>query len=359
MVRQKKGYTDCHLPQTANIIAPVLSTNFLFLPVPPTLFIELCSLMQASDDFRKRSLFLSGPTASGKSAISLEVAKLIDVEVISMDSMAIYRGMDIGTAKPRQEAQEQVAHHLIDIAFPNEEFSISQYIELAEKKVGEILKKNRRPLFVGGTPFYLKSLLRGIDTGPPADWEFRKAIEQELALVGKEALYRRLQGVDPLAASNIHPNDVRRIIRALEVHKTTGQPLSHSQTHFEEELDKKECNLFVLQWPRPLLHRRIEERVDKMLERGLLDECKKLLEKYTSLSRTAAQSLGYREAIAHFQGEFGFQEMRNKIISRTRQFARRQETWFRNMPECQFLPAANEAPEEIATKLVARIQSLE
>lgn len=282
--------------------------------------------------------FLTGATAAGKTRVGLELAGLLNAEIISLDSMAIYREMDIGTAKPSPEQRRQVPHHLIDILAPTEEFSVNQYLAAAEAKAAEIRHRGREPLFVGGTPLYLKALLRGIFEGPPADWEFRRAVEDEVAQVGVEALHARLQQVDPVSAARLHPHDKRRIIRALEVYRLTGQPISHFQLQFDEGYPAETRRVFVLQWPRHELHRRIEERVSSMFAAGLVDEVRGLLAKYGNLGRTASQAVGYHEAIQHLRGEFDEAETIRRVQARTRQFARRQETWFRSLSECRFVP---------------------
>ncbi len=281
--------------------------------------------------------FLTGPTASGKTDVAMELARILGAEIISLDSMAVYRGMDIGTAKPSLEQRQRAPHHLIDILDPTEQFSVSEYLELAMDKIREIARRGREVLFVGGTPLYLKAMLRGIFDGPPANWEFRREIEAEIEQVGLAALHQRLMQVDPLSASKLHPNDKRRMIRALEVYRTTGQPISHMQVQFDEGRSSKQCRVFVLGWPRDLLHRRIEQRVANMFAGGFVDEVRGLVEKYGALSRTASQAVGYREVIDHFAGACDLDETRERVMSRTRQFARRQETWFRSLSECRFI----------------------
>ncbi len=178
--------------------------------------------------------YLTGPTAAGKTSVGIEMARLLDAEIISLDSMAVYRGMDIGTAKPTQRQRETVAHHMIDILEPTEEFSVSNYVDEAHRLIRQLRESRRAVLFVGGTPMYLKAMLRGIYQGPPADWDFRKQVEEEARQVGIEVLHERLGQVDPLAAEKLHKNDIRRIIRALEVYKLTGEPISHQQLQFDE-----------------------------------------------------------------------------------------------------------------------------
>ena len=297
----------------------------------------------------RKCWFVTGATASGKTAVSLALAKRLDAEIISLDSMAIYRGMDIGTAKPTAETQSLVPHHLIDIRDPNETCSVSEYRELAMEKVDEIHGRGKKVLFVGGTALYLKTLLRGLFDGPPADWEFRKQIEAEVENVGDAALHERVAAVDPVAAHKLHVNDRRRLIRALEVYKLTGKPISHWQMEFADGVDASECKVFSLRHPRPILHERIETRVDQMFEAGLIEEVRGLLDRWTDLSHTAAQAVGYREVIEHLRGEKDFAETREKVRVRTRKFARHQETWFRGLSEVRMIdimPSSDDSGEQ-------------
>jgi tRNA dimethylallyltransferase len=282
--------------------------------------------------------YLTGATASGKTGAGIELALRIDAEIISLDSMALYREMDIGTDKPAPQQRQRVPHHLLDVLSPREEFSVSNYLEAARRTVAEIRGRGREVLFVGGTPLYLKALLRGLFRGPPADWEFRRAVEEELVHVGLPALYERLQQVDPLSAAKLHPHDKRRIIRALEVYRATGRPISHLQTQFEDAPPADRCHVFVLSWPRELLHERINRRVEAMFAAGFVDEVRSLLERHGQLSRTALQAVGYREVIGHLRGEQELAATIEAVKARTRQFARHQETWFRNLSECRFVP---------------------
>ena len=297
--------------------------------------------------------FLTGATASGKTSVSLELARRIDAEIISLDSMAIYREMNIGTAKPNAEQLAAIPHHLIDIVDPNESFSVSQYRESALEKIDAIRSRGKQVLFVGGTALYLKSLLRGMFEGPPADWDFRNEVEKEIAEMGSEFLHQRLQMIDPVSAHNLHPNDHRRIIRALEVYKLTGQPISHWQMQFDDGNSENQCRVFTIRHARPILHQRIEERVDRMFENGLIDEVRSLLENWTVLGKTAAQAVGYREAIAHIEDELDLETTIEKVRVRTRRFARHQETWFRGLSECRMIDIEGELdPASLAEQLV-------
>lgn len=298
--------------------------------------------------------FLTGATAVGKTSVALALAEKLGAEIISMDSMAIYRGMDIGTAKPTPEEQSQVSHHLIDIVDPSDEYSVAQYVEQAHRLVSEIRERGREPLFVGGTPLYLKSLLRGIFDGPPADWQLREEIEKELEMVGSQALHQVLQQVDPLAADAIHPNDARRLIRAIEVYRTTGEPISHQQMQFDDGRPAEACRVFVLRRPREEQRERINQRVDAMLGRGLVEEVKGLLGGGVEFGRTSSQAVGYREVLAHIAGELPYEDMIEKIKASTRRFSKRQGTWFRSLSECRFVDIEpDETPREISERIAA------
>ena len=296
--------------------------------------------------------YLTGPTASGKTRVGLELAIRLNAEIISLDSMAIYRGMDVGTAKPTPADRDRVAHHLLDIVDPHVNFSLSDFVRAAHTSADEIRNRGRDVVFVGGTPLYLKALLRGVDPGPPADWEFRRQIEDELKIHGLTALHERLELVDPLSAARLHPHDKRRIIRALEVYRLTGQPLSHRQVQFDEGMSADRCKVFVLSWFRSDLHRRIDARVDGMFASGLVDEVRRLLEIHGQISRTAVQAVGYREVVQFLAGKRDLPQTIELVKARTRQFARRQDTWFRSLQECRRVPQdesanASETAEQI------------
>lgn len=304
------------------------------------------------NDIAKSCWFLTGATASGKTNTSLHLARMLDAEIISLDSMAIYREMDIGTAKPSAEVRAEVPHHLIDIRDANETFSTSEYRDAANKTIKDIRSRGKEVLFVGGTALYLKSLLRGMFEGPPANWEFRKQIESEIEESGGEFLHERLQMVDPVAAHNIHPNDHRRIIRALEVFSTTGKPISHWQMEFDDPMPAEQCKVFAIRHPREILHERIEQRVGAMFDAGLIEEVRGLLEKHSELSHTAAQAVGYREVIEHLEGKHTAEETRELVLFRTRRFARHQETWFRNLTECRWVDLEGDIDAEAVAKQI-------
>ncbi len=319
--------------------------------------------------------FLTGATAVGKTGVGIALARRIGAEIISLDSMAIYRGMDIGTAKPSAAERAAVPHHLLDIVEPTEEFSVAQYVEAAAGAVAGIRSRGKEPLFVGGTPLYLKSLVRGLFEGPPADWELRQEIEEELAHVGEQALYDRLAQIDPVAASHIHPHDTRRLIRALEVFRATGEPISHQQLQFDEGRPAHECRVFVLRRLRAELHQRIEARVEAMIAAGLVEEVRNLAttdsvttgpvatggppaanspNSKSGLSRTARQAVGYREVLAYLAGEYDREQMIDRMKARTRRFAKRQGTWFRSLSECRFVDIAGSIDADAVAEVIAR-----
>ncbi len=282
--------------------------------------------------------FLTGPTASGKSAVGIELARRIGAEIISLDSIAVYRGMDIGTAKPSVEQRRDVPHHLIDIVEPSEEFSLAQYITAAERVAAEIVGRGREVLFVGGTPLYLKGLLRGIFEGPPADWTLRRRLADDAHSHAEGWLHERLATVDPVSAARLHPNDTRRLIRAIEVFEKTGRPISEWQRQFDVGRSAEECRVFVLDWPKAELYARIERRVEEMFSAGLIEEVRRLLaDAERPLSRTARQAVGYREVIEHLEGLHGLAETVELVQRHTRQLAKRQSTWFRSLSECRFV----------------------
>ncbi len=301
------------------------------------------------------SWYLTGATASGKTRIALRLADAIDAEIISLDSMAVYRGMNIGTAKPTEIEQSQVPHHLLDVVDPDQEFSLAEYLTLAHEAAEAVKSRGKQVLFVGGTPLYLKSLLRGLCEGPPADEDFRREVEAEVEAVGIGELRKRLEQVDPLSAAKLHPNDKRRMIRALEVYKLTGQPISHYQMQFESAGTSRCERVFVLGWERAQLHERINTRVEQMFEAGLVDEVSELQTKYDHFSKTALQGVGYREVLELNGGKCDLKTAVEQTKIRTRRFARRQETWFRGLEECEWISMnAKITDDEIIDQLRTR-----
>ena len=279
--------------------------------------------------------YLVGPTASGKSEVALPLAQAINAEILSLDSMAVYRGMDIGTAKPDLAARRSVPHHLIDLVDPTDEFSVTMYLEAAGHCAADLLARGKQVLFVGGTPLYLKGLLRGLSGGPPADPDLRRRLLGEAEQLGTATLHQRLAGCDPRAAARIHPHDLRRIIRALEVMETTGQPISDHQRHFQSGRAAGDCRVFLIDWPRPQLHRRINQRVEAMFAAGFVDEVRALRGRYRQISPTAAQAVGYRQIAAYLDGQIDLPTAIRQTQAGSRQLARRQLIGYRGLSECR------------------------
>jgi len=310
--------------------------------------------MRFALEILQKCWFLTGPTACGKSEAGLQLAKKLDAEIISLDSMSLYRGMDIGTAKPLPEARRSIPHHLIDVLDPHEENSLAEYLEAAQAACRGILLRGRIPLFIGGTGLYLRGILRGVFDGPPADWSYRRSLHAEAEHHQPGYLHRRLQEVDARAAAALHPNDTRRLIRALEVRQFTNQPLSEQQQQGLLPIEQRPQHVYWLLPPRDWLYERINRRVEEMFAAGLVEEVNKLLSADKPLSRTARQALGYKEVIEHVNGRRSLEETVELVQTRTRQFAKRQHTWFRNLEECVPLEmTGDENPQELADRILA------
>jgi tRNA dimethylallyltransferase len=288
------------------------------------------------------ALVLTGPTGSGKSELGVELAEKLDAEIVSMDSMALYRGMDIGTAKPGAELRQRVPHHLLDVREPWQSANVAWWLTEAGNCVRLIESRRKRALFVGGTPLYLKALIYGLFDGPPADLELRRRLTDESQQAGAQALHERLAMLDPAAAKRLHPNDVRRIIRALEVLELTGRPLSNWQQQWKAEPSAEHTanvesppQVLWLDLPRAELYARIDARVGQMMKAGLLEEVRQLRALPHPISREAAQALGYKELFAHLEGQSSLAKAVVRIQTRSRNFAKRQITWFRHLPNCR------------------------
>ena len=294
-----------------------------------------------------------GPTASGKGRLAIELGRRFPVEIVSVDSMKAYRGMNIGTAKPSAEDREAVPHHMIGVLDPSERFNVGKYCSMALEAIEEIRDRGRRPLLVGGSALYIKGLIWGLFEGPEAQPELRKKLRQTAEERGSQALHDRLKEIDPEAAGNIHPNDLKRIVRAIEVYEVTGEPLSEQQNEFESgpRLD----NIMVgLRWPRDVLHERINRRVDRMMEEGLLEEDKEVRPR---MGPQAAQAVGYKELMQYLDGEVTLEEAVEQVKAKTRQLAKHQMTWFRKFDGVHWIdPTGFETPQELA-KEAARIFS--
>ena len=305
-------------------------------------------------DLLSQSLVLAGPTACGKTELALEWAEAAGAEIVAMDSMSLYRGMDIGTAKATPEEQARIPHHLLDILDPHEDFSVADYVQTAAATCRSIVDSGRVPLFVGGTGLYLRGLLRGVFDGPPADWDIRNKLESEAANNGHEWLWNQLNTVDPATASRLHPHDTRRLVRALEVHELTGQPLSEQQAEGPNPDGVQPRRVFWLSPPRDWLYDRINRRVDAMVKDGLVEEVRGLLSTDPPPGRTARQALGYKEIIDHLERRTTLEDAIDTIQRHTRRFARKQTTWFRNLQECHELTISGlEHAGQLLERLVA------
>ncbi len=303
---------------------------------------------------RIRLLFLVGQTSSGKGAVAVRLAEDIGAEIVSLDSMKVYRGMEIGTASPPGERRGRVRYHMVGVADPSEHFSTALYVAGAERAVQEIVSCGAVPLFVGGTALCLKAMVEGIFEGPGADAEFRARLRREAAELGVAQLHERLARIDPAAAEKIHPNDLRRIERALEVYEQTGVRISELQTQFGRPSEKYDATIMCLRREKGDLHERISRRTDAMMAAGLLDEVCRLAAGPMPLGKEASQAVGYKELLAHLAGQCTLDEAVELIKLRTRQFAKAQMTWFKRFKQIEwFDAAAGETAEQIASRLAA------
>ena len=282
---------------------------------------------------KKPLIILAGPTAVGKTKLSIALAKAINGEIISADSMQVYKTMDIGTAKIKQEEMQGVVHHLIDILEPSEDFNVALFASYAKKAMEECWNKGKIPILVGGTGFYIQAVLYDIDfTENDEDKSYRTYLEQLAIEKGAEYLHGMLQKVDEKASKEIHPNNIKRVIRALEFYEKSGQKISE---HNEEQKQKESpyaYAYFVLNDDREVLYERINHRVDIMLEEGLVEEVKKLLEAGVPRTAVSMQGLGYKEIASFLTGEYTYEEAIYYLKRDTRHFAKRQLTWFRKNP---------------------------
>jgi tRNA dimethylallyltransferase len=293
----------------------------------------------------QNALVLTGPTGSGKSAAAVTLAMRLDTEIVSMDSMALYRGMDIGTAKPTPAERQGIPHHLIDVLDPWQSASVAWWLQEAARCCRDIEARGRVALFVGGTPLYLKAMRFGLFEGPAADDGLRTRLYQEAESEGAAALHARLARADPASASRLHPNDVRRIVRALEVWELTGRPLSTWQQEWHRPAPNAGPRCVWIDLARDVLYDRINKRVDQMFALGFVAEAAQLLQLPQPLSREASQALGYKEVIAHLAGQATLADTIARVQQRSRNFAKRQITWFRHLPGC--VPVRGELTSEL------------
>ena len=302
-------------------------------------------------------LVIVGPTAVGKTELAVKVAQRLNAEIISADSMQIYRGMDVGTAKPTPEEQGGIVHHMIDVVDPDQDFTVAQYQEMVEEILASISARGKRALLTGGTGLYVKAVIDGFDfPAQPEDFQLRRQLQQIAQTQGPKALHDKLQRVDPVSARRLHPNDVRRVIRALEVYEVTGTPLSELLERQEHRPPRHEALFFGLTRPREELYLRCDQRVDLMLEQGLLDEVKQLLERGFDQRGTALQAIGYKELIGYLQGQYDWEEGIRLLKRNTRRYAKRQYTWFLRDRRIQWIDVSTVGPEQAVEEIVSEYQ---
>lgn len=303
-------------------------------------------------------IILTGPTAVGKTALSLELAKAVGGEILSADSMQVYRGMDIGSAKIRPWEMQGISHHLIDVLEPSQEFNVVVFQRLCRQAMAGIYERGHIPILTGGTGFYIQAVLRDIDfTENEENAEYRRQLEELAAREGCQVLHDMLRAVDPASAQMIHAHNIKRVIRALEFYHLTGEKISE---HNEREADRQSpyrYGYFVLNDDRERLYQRIEERVDGMLEAGLVEEVRRLMEQGCRRDMVSMQGLGYKELIDYLTGEITLEEAVRRIKQGTRHFAKRQLTWFRREKDVIWLNKPDYGYDEAAI-LTAMLQYL-
>jgi tRNA dimethylallyltransferase len=303
-------------------------------------------------------MLIVGCTGSGKGAVARELTRRTNAEIISMDAMKVYRRMDIGTAKPSAQARAETPFHLLDVVEPSEEFSVARYVALADRAISEIRARNRPVLICGGTILYLKALIQGLFEGPGADPELRAGLHARAEQVGSAVLHQELRRIDPAAAERIHPNDLRRIVRALEVYELTGKPISALQSQWDRGRSRIQASLIGLRRSSEDQRRRTNARVDRMMEAGLVGEVRTLLAEPLPLSRTARQAVGYAEIIEYLGGETSLEQAIERIKINTRQFAKSQRTWFRRFREIDWVDATPDSTaEDLVPTILQRLES--
>jgi tRNA dimethylallyltransferase len=299
-------------------------------------------------------LFIVGPTAAGKSGVAVQLAKRINAEIISCDSMQIYKGMDIITSKPPVLLRKKIKHHFIGILPPEKEYNVSRYRQEALRKIKEIIKRGKVPLFCGGTGLYVSVLVDGIFKAKAQSPALRKKLYQELEKQGKDYLYKKLKLLDRQAAQKIHPNDIKRIIRALEVFGATGKPISRLQREREGLSKDYAVKIFCLNMDRGALYKRIDSRVDRMFRAGLLKEVRRLLKK--KLSKTSRYAIGINELKGYLAGNYSLEEAKRLMKRNTRHYAKRQLTWFRKDKRIVWIDAGvQDKPQQIAQWIFSKL----
>ncbi len=289
----------------------------------------------------KQRILILGVTAGGKGRLAFELAKKLDAEIISIDSMKVYRRMDIGTAKPSKDSQKQINYHLIDVVEPSKSFSVDRFLNLADTAIKEIESKGKSVIAVGGSAMYIKALLYGIFEGPGTNEQIRQQLKEQIAKTSLARLHKKLAEVDPAAAERIHSNDEKRIIRALEVYQITGKPISCFQQQFDLPAPKGNWNIIGLRREKDEESKRMNARVKKMVEAGLVDEVKSLLAEEKPLSLQARSAIGYAEIIDYLASGETLEKAVEKIKINTRRFAKAQRTWFKTFKNVNWLDLNN------------------
>lgn len=299
-----------------------------------------------------------GVTASGKSRLAFDLAQTLGGEIISIDSMKVYKKMDIGTAKPPLERRNAVKYHLVDVVEPWEAFSVSDFLELSEQAATQILTKEKPVIGAGGTAMYIKNMLYGLFDGPGSDLDLRKKLKERLEIEGHGKLHQELTEVDPVAAQKIHPNDARRVVRALEVFKLTGKPISSFQTQFSAPAPDPRWRVIGLRRDKDVESRRINARVKKMVEMGLVDEVRELFNMDKPLSKQAQVAIGYAEFKDYFDGNITLDKAIEKVKINTRRLAKSQRTWFKSFRGVEWLDFGEDASsQEILDRTMSLINS--
>ncbi|HPG66625.1 MAG TPA: tRNA (adenosine(37)-N6)-dimethylallyltransferase MiaA [Candidatus Hydrogenedentes bacterium] len=297
---------------------------------------------------------LVGPTASGKTALAIEIAARLDTEIISADSMQFYRGMEIGTGAPEAQQLARVQHHFVGFIEPDAPFSAGAFERDARAIVDRLNRRGRPAVVVGGSGLYISALIDGLFPGPGKDAEIRARLQEEAETAGVRALYARLREVDAGYADTIQCNDLRRIVRGIEVYEQTGTPLSTLHREHREEAVALDAVQFALDWPRDQLYARIDRRVDAMIQAGFLDEVQRLLDNGYGPHIERLRSLGYREMAAYLRRECALEEATERMKRNTRRYAKRQLTWFRSDSRIQWIPAAGHSAEDLAETILNR-----
>ena len=296
---------------------------------------------------KNKVIVICGPTASGKTALSIELAKKINGEIVSCDSMQIYKDMDIGTAKPTVEEMQGIKHYLIGYVSPEKRYSVADYKIDAKKAIKEIIEKGKMPIVVGGTGLYLDSLIYEIEYQDiKLDEQYRNKLEEEVEKQGLEKLYEKAKQIDPKAIEKISPNDKKRILRILEIYHATGKTKTEQEIESRKKEVEYDYKVYALDWDRQKLYDRINKRVDMMIEQGLVEEVKQILDKYDNFP-TAMQGLGYKEVVEYLNGNLTKEEMIEKIKIETRRYAKRQLTWFRKNKQTIWLNAEDMIQDNI------------